>query len=438
MKIVLKKVRKKTPFTWLDPIKVEPLELAYLKAVLDDLELDSVIIDPLYHPERVEGDIVILNGYNTARDQLMLEAKQLKTRSPETIVIGSGVDVQVNWECYMQSECDYLVVSNRLGDFKNLIEHIVFKKQIVFRGVLPLKDVALCMACDAITTFENIEPSRTYFDAIKHQTRYLLYENVALVKRSHGCPYGCAFCFCKQLNQGHYVSRSYDALRDEMANIRADYFWVVDDVFMRHAEDAKAFISSFKEAPFKLIVYLRADFIVKHAALMSALKESGIIEVIIGFESIKASALESFHKGYTPDINTEAIAVLREAGLSFTALFMVDITDDHYDFKALKQYIRKQALVNYTFSIFTPLKGTDLYSAYETAITDFKCDHYDFLHLVLRPLKMHPVAFKIAFVRLFVFQFFHSKGARQLIAKVLRDGLKNKIPHRLMRRNKRG
>ncbi len=425
--IILKKVRKSTPFSWINPIIVEPLELEYLKAVVDELHLNSVIIDELYHQEEVVGDVVVLNGYNTARDQMMLEAKQLKEKSPGTIVIGSGVDVQVNWKLYEKSDFDYLVISNQLSVFRNLIEHIVLKKQISFNGILALDGISgfdkehLSIDCDVMTSFEPIIPSRTYFDHIKHQTRYLLYDNVALVKRSHSCPYECAFCFCKQLNQGHYITRSYEALLKEMASINAEYFWVVDDVFIHNTVEAESFIETFKNASYKMIVYLRADFITTHSELMEKLKDAGIVEVIVGFESIKSSTLKDFNKGYTSDINTKSINVLKKAGLSFTALFMVDIGDEQKDFIALKKYIKKHQLLNYTFSIFTPLRGTDLYKVYEKDIVDFKCEHYDFLHLVLKPLKMNSITFKISFIELFVFQFFHSKSARQFIYKLLKN-----------------
>lgn len=477
MKIILKKVRKGTPFSWINPIKVEPLELEYLKAVIDDLgismgmdmslgidseidsdanlhpdlmlNVESMIADDLYYREEVIGDIIVLNGYNTARDQMMLEAKQIKSKSPNTIVIGSGVDVQINWSLYVVSDFDFLVISNRLYDFKSLIEHILLEKQVNIKGVLNLKekrhvketlslkdilplkgisslyDKNACVGHEALTVFEDIKPSRSYFEQIKSQTRYLLYEHVALVKRSHGCPYGCEFCFCKQLNQGQFVSRSYEDLKIEMESIKADYYWVVDDVFIHNEGEAKAFIEAFKEMSFKMIVYLRADFIVKHSELMAKLKEAGIIEVIVGFESIKASFLEDFNKGYTVDINAKAIATLKHVDLSFTALFMVDISDDYKDFKALKAYIRQHQIQNYTFSIFTPLRGTDLYKNYEKDIMDYRCEHYDFLHLVLKPLKMHSVTFKMAFIELFVFQFCHSKSARQLIYKLIKDNLRN-------------
>jgi len=424
MKIILKKVRKKTPFSWIDPIKVEPLELEYLKAVLEDLGLEGEICDDLYHKENSQGDIVILNGYNTARNQMLLEAKQIKDYSPKTIVIGSGVDVQVNWALYEGGAFDYLVISNRLSDFKDLIAHLVFKKQTAYKGVLDLNGDRAMLDSEAITTFESVTPSRAYFKRIKHQTRYLLYEQVALVKRSHSCPYACDFCFCKQLNKGQFVSRSYEGLKREMADIQADYFWVVDDVFIHNAVEAAAFIEAFKNTAFKMIVYLRADFIANHPELMKALKEAGIIEVIIGFESIKASVLKTYNKGYAPDINSKAIAVLKRSQLSYTALFMLDIGADYADFKALRQYIKQHQIPNYTFSIFTPLRGTDLYDVYEKDILDFKCEHYDFLHLVLKPLKMSQLAFRLAFIELFVFQFFQSQSARRFIFKRLKESLK--------------
>ncbi|MBI9011006.1 MAG: hypothetical protein JEZ08_02150 [Clostridiales bacterium] len=424
MKIILKKVRRKTPFSWINPIKVEPLELEYLKAVVDDLDLNGVIIDELYHKEKVIGDVVVLNGYNTARDQMMTEARQLKERSPKTIVIGSGVDVQINWKLYEKSAFDYLVISNQLSVFKNLMEYLAFNKQISLSGIYSLNAEPSYVESDVMTSFETINPSRTYFDRIKHQTRYLLYENVALLKRSHSCPYACEFCFCKQLNKGQYVTRSYDALLLEMKSVKADYYWVVDDVFIQNETEGESFLKAFKNTDYKMIVYLRADFISTHPNMIKALKTAGIVEVIVGFESVKASTLEDFNKGYTPDINTKAIKVLKTADLSFTALFMIDISDEYKDFKTLRQYIKKHDLLNYTFSIFTPLRGTELYKAYEKDIIDFKCEHYDFLHLVLKPVKMHKITFKLAFMALFVFQYFHSKSARQFIYKLLKDSFK--------------
>jgi radical SAM superfamily enzyme YgiQ (UPF0313 family) len=278
---------------------------------------------------------------------------------------------------------------------------------------------------DKLTAFEMVKPSRDYFEQIKHQTRYLLYDNVALVKRAHSCPYGCEFCFCTKLNQGHYVSRSFESLRLEMETINADTFWVVDDVFIHNREEAASFIETFRGTSFKMIVYLRADFITSHADLMETLKNAGIIEVIVGFESISANVLKTYNKGYAPDINTEAIAVLNDSGLSFTALFMLDIAAELQDFKALKTYIKKMGISNYTFSIFTPLPGTELYKVYEKDIIDHNSAHYDFLHLVLKPLKMNALTFKLAFAQLFVFQFFHAKSARQFIYKWVKDFVRN-------------
>lgn len=48
MVVFLKKVRVKTIFSAFDPIKVEPLELCYLKTVLNKMGIESYIIDELF------------------------------------------------------------------------------------------------------------------------------------------------------------------------------------------------------------------------------------------------------------------------------------------------------------------------------------------------------------------------------------------------------
>ena len=48
MIVFLKKVRVKTIFSAFDPVKVEPLELAYLKTVLDEMDVENYIVDDLF------------------------------------------------------------------------------------------------------------------------------------------------------------------------------------------------------------------------------------------------------------------------------------------------------------------------------------------------------------------------------------------------------
>jgi len=69
MKIFLKKIRSKTLFSLLNPVKVEPLELCYLQALADNLGLENFVIDDLFglfEPQGITPQVIVLTGYNTA------------------------------------------------------------------------------------------------------------------------------------------------------------------------------------------------------------------------------------------------------------------------------------------------------------------------------------------------------------------------------------
>ena len=75
MKIFLKKIRSRTLFSLLNPVKVEPLELCYLQALSDNLGMESFVIDDLFglpEPQGIRPQAVVLTGYNTAEGESLL------------------------------------------------------------------------------------------------------------------------------------------------------------------------------------------------------------------------------------------------------------------------------------------------------------------------------------------------------------------------------
>src|SRR5674476_1068134 len=93
------KVRVKTIFSSFNPIKVEPLELCCLKTVADKLNIENYIIDELFGfkaPKGIIPDIMILNGYNVAEDEMIRQAVSYKSEYPKSKIIVGGVHVQEN------------------------------------------------------------------------------------------------------------------------------------------------------------------------------------------------------------------------------------------------------------------------------------------------------------------------------------------------------
>ena len=74
MIVFLEKIRVKTIFSIIDPVKVEPLELCYLKTVLNNMNIESYIVDDLFdfqQPNGLNPDIIVLTGYNTAENEII-------------------------------------------------------------------------------------------------------------------------------------------------------------------------------------------------------------------------------------------------------------------------------------------------------------------------------------------------------------------------------
>src|SRR6056297_929268 len=126
MIVFLKKVRTKTIFSKFEPVKVEPLELEYLKSVLEDIKVENYIIDELYSLKepKVKPDIVVLTGYNVSERQIIEEAKRYKEDFPKIEIIIGGVHVQLNSKEFHKEYIDYVFTSQSLNSFKNLIESI--------------------------------------------------------------------------------------------------------------------------------------------------------------------------------------------------------------------------------------------------------------------------------------------------------------------------
>ncbi|MDW7669571.1 MAG: hypothetical protein SCJ93_12160 [Bacillota bacterium] len=407
MIVFLKKVRTKTVFSRFEPIKVEPLELEYLKAVLENLEVENYIVDKLYSLKepKVIPDIVVLTGYNVSERKIIEEAKRYKEYFPSVEIIVGGVHVQLNSTKFHNEYVDYVFTSQSLNSFKDLIESIRDgKKKELLKGI----DSRIYNEClrekkwnigkkEFVNQKEDIIPDRTTLYRILDKTRFLEKRRVALIKGSIGCNYKCSFCYCRELNERYYIAPEYDKIAMEIESIDSDFFWIVDDVLFSNRRDALTFIDAFNKINTKKIIgYLRADFILENLDLIAKLKEVGLIEVIVGFESNNNKELEDYEKTTDALDYPKVISSLKREEIDLSALFMVNPEYRLKDFKKLGQFIKKNKIEIFTISILTPIRGTKTYELLKNDLTTTDPKKFDFLHLVL-PSKIPRVLFYLAF-----------------------------------------
>ena len=403
MNIYLKKVRTKTLFSKFEPIKVEPLELCYLKKVAEDLGHNCFIIDELFHlnvipredsplnviPSVVEGSplfphIIALTGYNVAENQILKEAEEYKGQFPDAKIIVGGVHVQLNSSCFHKPYIDYVIHSHSIDVFRNVISRIQ-GQDIPIKGFDFNYNGEWIIGGKVVVDYmEEIYPDREFFYTYKNQIYYLEKREVALIKGSVGCPYKCSYCYCRELNGGRFIKTDYSKLVKEMSAVDAYYFWIVDDVLFTSRQDALCFIDESLKVGFKkkFIAYLRADFILREKDLLSKLRDVGLDEIIIGFEAISQKELKEYNKGTNAVDYPQAIRSLKENHIDYTALFMVKPEYGIKEFRSLYRFIKDNGIQVFTLSIFTPMKGTVEYDESRLTKTDPK--YFDFLHLVTK------------------------------------------------------
>lgn len=388
MIVFLKKVRVSTIFSKFEPVIVEPLELSYLKTVLNDMNIENHLIDELFlleEPKDIVADVIILTGYNVAEDKILKEAKDYKKRFPNCKIIVGGVHIQLNREVFHKEYIDYVIHSQSLSLFKTLIDNIIDNKLPVSKGVDYYNNGHWHLGeVDRVLERENILPDRRLFHNFKNRLRYLEKREVALIKGSIGCPYNCSYCFCKDLNHGHYIRSNYKKMAEEIKELNANYYWIVDDVLFANRIDALEFIHSMESiTPRKKIIgYLRGDFILKEQDLLAGLKTAGLEEVIVGFEATNNEELDSYDKSINALDYPQIISLLKDNNIDLTALFIVQPDYGLKDFSNLYRFIKKNGIEVFTISILTPLKGTKNYEKEKMDLTTVNPEKFDFLHLV--------------------------------------------------------
>jgi len=415
MNILLEKVRIDTLFSRFNPIVVEPLELEYLSTKALELDYEVHIIDNLFNKKNLpfEPDVILLTGYNVAEDEMLKRAMEYKRRFSTVKIVLGGVHVQLNAEDFRKDYVDFVVHSQSLKVFDNIIAFIE-GKSVHMNGFDFNSPKGWIVGEKLIVNSpDNFRPNREFFYNISERTYYLNKKNVALIKSSIGCPFDCSYCYCKEINDGKFIKTDYKKMVEEISTIDADYFWIVDDTLFLTRDDAQIFIDEVKALNInkKYIAYLRADFIIKNKDMIRQLKSIGLDEIIIGFEAVTKEELMQYNKATDIIDYPEIIRLLKDLNMDYSALFIVQGNYVFKDFRRLYRFIKDNDIEIYTLSIFTPMKGTKDFRQDELTTRDPR--KFDFLHLVVKS-KLPKFIFYILFYGMHI-RLFKSKRIRKYL-----------------------
>ncbi|MCK5686670.1 methyltransferase domain-containing protein, partial [bacterium] len=395
MKILL--IRPDSPENSLDMtelILTEPLELEIIYTHLVKKH-DVKIIDLQVQDRTVlfktindwQPDKVCLTGYINQIGRIKDLCRKFKRLIPNIVTIVGGVHAAVCPEDFQSEVIDFILLKNQINSLDAILNND-------FLTIKTRDHNHKMISCDNPDPMIS-SPLRPVFEKYKHKFHYLHHNEVAIVKTSFGCPYNCSFCFCTKISP--YKAMDIEKIVDEIKNLAAKNIFIVDDTFLFNEKRLEKFYQLMKSENIKknFIVYGRSDFIATNKELMIKLASIGILNVIVGLESLSENELCDYNKKLSNKDNIDAVKVLHDCGIEIFGLFIAHPNWKKSDFTKLYESCRKMKLRNVTLSIFTPFPGTEDYNKFHN-IMDIKRNEYhkwDFTYLPYKPSHMSKFAF---------------------------------------------
>ena len=139
----------------------------------------------------------------------------------------------------------------------------------------------------------------------------------------------------------------------------------------------------------------------------------------MGIEKIDNDGLKSVRKHTDKEKNALAIRILQDIGIRPMPGFIIDPQWTEEDFDRLEAYLEVMQINQATFTILTPLPGTDLYETYRNRIVTHNYLMYDVLHTVL-PTKLSLERFYERFARLWSMTAKHQRIGYKAVRSALR------------------
>lgn len=372
----------------------EPLGLEYLAAGAKEDGHTVQIIDLRIDPDLAAAvrefrpDVVGITGFTSHLNIIKKMAADIKVIDPEIYTIAGGHHATVSPGDFHDSDFDIIVIGEGVFTLRELLATL--------ENGGPLKDVRGLgipspdgMIFTDPRSFPNLDdlplPDRELTKHYRENYFSEWFKPLASVRTSMGCTGRCTFCALWSLTGGKYLRRDPEKVVAELKMVAEKNVFFCDDESMCDTRRMDRLADLIKEAGLRkrYFLYARVDTIVKNRELFAKWSRIGLSQVFVGMEDFSGARLEAMKKGVTVGQQAEAARILEELGVMMYASFMVDPAYGTNDFRLLKEHVRKLGLRYATFSVKTPLPGTELRRNEEQRLLSRKPELYDMLHALV-------------------------------------------------------
>lgn len=358
----------------------EPLALEYLAAVAKESAHEVRILDLRLHPTELDTvlteykpDLVGVTAYSMHVLSALDVCRRVRELVPSCRTVVGGHHATFLPEDFFTDDIDYVVSGEGVGPFRTLLDRLV--RGVPATGVpglwsrvagaftlggpeqpfdvdsLPLPDRALTAADRDLYFIDWMRP-------------------VALLRTTVGCPFRCNFCSLWQLMGGRYYMRAIDSVVAELAAIREDFVFLVDDEAFIRGPRMRELAAAIAAAGIRkrLFAYCRIDSLLRQRDVLAAWRDIGLERLFIGIDAITEKDLVEYRKKTRITQIEEGIRVAEELGIEIFAQFVVNTDYERRDFTRLVKFIEHHRIRFPTFTVLTPLPGTELLSSFDPVL----------------------------------------------------------------------
>ncbi|MEN6338366.1 MAG: radical SAM protein [Phycisphaerales bacterium] len=188
-------------------------------------------------------------------------------------------------------------------------------------------------------------------------------EDMGLIMTSRGCPYACTFC---ATDSNHIRYRSISHVIGEIKQVKAAWgttqFSLKDDSFSVDRKRVAQFCDALKREGLNIRWECNTRVNLLTEELLIQMKKAGCNSIKVGIESGSEQVLERMNKRITLDQARKAAALLRKAGIHWTAYFLIgtpgETLEDIYRTLGFMYEIRPDFAA---IGVYEPFPGTAMF-----------------------------------------------------------------------------
>jgi radical SAM superfamily enzyme YgiQ (UPF0313 family) len=358
----------------------EPLALEYLSAGARADGHEVRVLDLRLHPAALVDtlrayapDVVGVTAFSMHVRAALAVCATVKDECPSCVTVAGGHHATFLPEDFFEPQIDAVVSGEGVGPLREILRRLQAGDDLLGIPGTAAR-VGACFEAgppqDVFDVNALPAPDRAVTADDRHAYFIDWMRPVALLRTTVGCPYRCSFCSLWQLMGGRYLLRDIDAVVEELGSIEEDYVFLVDDEAFIHGKRMAALAEAIERSGIRkrLFAYCRIDTLLRNRAVIEAWQRIGLERLFIGIDAISPKDLDEYHKKLSVQAIEDGLRTARDIGVEVLAQFVVNTDYAPRDFERLARFVDHHKIRYPSFTVLTPLPGTDLLKDFDSVV----------------------------------------------------------------------